>query len=110
MASNQNLQRQSEAELTRTFDQTVAVIAKQIGPKAFRPVRAVNAAVIDSLMTGLARRLATGPIKRIEQVREHYEQLLKTQVYWDAVQTGTSQEANVAARIDQATKEFALVK
>jgi hypothetical protein len=110
MASNQNLQRQSEEDLAKTFDQTVAMIAEYIGQKAFRPVRAVNAAVIDSLMTGIARRLSAGPIKKPEQLREHYEELLQTKVYWDAVQTGTSQEANVAARIEQATNAFASVK
>jgi Protein of unknown function DUF262 len=110
MASNQNLQRQSEEVLTETFDETVAAIALFIGPKAFRPLRSVNAAVIDSVMTGVARRLSAGPVKKPEQFREHYEQLLKTKAYLDAVQTGTSQEANVAARINEATKEFALVK
>jgi len=110
MASNQSLQRQNEEVLSKTFDQTVAMIGEHIGQKAFRPVRAVNAAVIDSLMTAVARRLSAGPIKKPEQLREHYEQLLKTKVYWDAVQTGTSQEANVTARLEQAMKEFALVK
>jgi uncharacterized protein with ParB-like and HNH nuclease domain len=110
MASNQDLQRQSEEDLTNTFDRTVATIAAHIGPKAFRPVRAVNAAVIDSLMIGVARRLSAGPIKKLKLLREHYEHLLDNKVYWDAVQTGTSQEANVATRIDQATKEFASVR
>lgn len=110
MASNQNLSRQSESDLTTVFENTTAVIAANIGDRAFRPVRAVNAAVIDSVMTGVARRLSTGPIKKTDQLAEHYDALLKSQDYLKAVETGTSQEANVQTRLDLATKAFASVK
>jgi hypothetical protein len=110
MASNQNLQRQSEDVLTGTFERTVKAISEYIGTKAFRPVRAVNAAVIDSLMTGVARRLAAGPVKKPEQLSDHYDSLMRSKEYLDSVQTGTSQEANVAARLEEATKAFATVK
>src|SRR2546427_145707 len=39
MASNQNLSRQSESDLTTVFENTTAVIAANIGDRAFRPVR-----------------------------------------------------------------------
>ncbi len=110
MASNRNLERQSDKELTKIFEETTAVIFEAIGTKAFRPVRAINAAVIDSVMTGVARRVSAGPIKKIEQLAHHYRLLMDNKDYWDAVQTGTSQEANVKTRMDIATKEFALVK
>ena len=110
MASNQNLSRQSEADLTKIFVATTAMIEEGIGPRAFRPVRAVNAAVIDSVMTGMARRLAAGPIKRIDRIAESYDALLKNPKYSDAVQTGTSQEANVQTRLDLATKAFASLR
>jgi hypothetical protein len=110
MASNKNLTQQSEADLTTVFERTITTIAANIGDRAFRPVRAVNAAVIDSLMTAVARQLAAGPINKPEQLRAHYDALLKNEKYRTAVETGTSQEANVQTRIDLATKEFALVK
>jgi hypothetical protein len=110
MASNQTLARQNEADLTTVFETTTATIAEFIGDRAFRPVRAVNAAVIDSVMTGVARRLAAGPIQKREQLHEYYRALLKNKDYWNAVQTGTSQEANVKARLDLATNEFASIK
>lgn len=110
MASNRNLERQGNNELTKIFEGTTAAIIEAIGAKAFRPVRAVNAAVIDSVMTGVARRLSVGPIKRIQQLAHHYRILMSNKEYWDAVQTGTSQEANVKSRMDLAAKEFALVK
>ena len=110
MASNQELARQSEAELTKLFEGTTAAIAQSIGDRAFRPVRAVNAAVIDSVMIGVARRLAAGPIQKPEQLSDRYAALVKTKEYVDAVLAGTSQEANVKTRLELATKEFASVK
>jgi hypothetical protein len=110
MASNRNLTRQSESELAAVFENTTGAIEATIGERAFRPVRAVNAAVIDSVMTGVARRLAAGPIKKLEQLLEHYDALLVNQEFLEAIQTGTSQEANVQTRLDLATKEFASVK
>ena len=110
MARNRQLAQQSEDELTKIFENTVAVIAKAIGHRAFRPERAVNAAVIDSVMTGVARRLAAGPIKAKEQLVQAYRKLLRNKLYRDAVETGTSQEAKVKMRIKKATKAFSLAK
>jgi hypothetical protein len=110
MASNKNLTNQDEDELTTVFERTTAAIVKGIGEKAFRPVRAVNAAVIDSLMVGVARRLSTGPIRKPERLRKHYDALLQNREYRNSVETGTSQEANVKNRLELAIKEFAAVK
>jgi len=110
MASNQNLQRQGKKDLAEIFEETTAAIAKAIGTRAFRPVRAINAAVIDSVMTGVARRLSHGPIRKKEQLAKRYDALLRNKAYRKAVETGTSQEANVEKRIQLATKAFASVK
>lgn len=110
MASNRDLQRQSQGELTKIFNQTTALIASSIGPRAFRLVRAVNAAVIDSVMTGVARRLAAGPLKRPTGLLEAYTSLVQNSAYKAAVETGTSQEGNVGTRLDLATKAFASIK
>jgi hypothetical protein len=110
MSQNKNLAHQSEKEITETFDKTVSAIATGIGHRAFRPVRAVNAAVIDSLMTGVAQRLASGPIQNPAEFLAAYEKLISNDTYRNAVETGTSQEANVTARFDEARKAFASVK
>lgn len=103
MATNRALQRQSQKELSNLFTQTVAAIRKGIGPKAFRPIRAVNAAVVDSLMTAVARRISEkGPITKksqFTQLNKQFETLLNTKGYKDAIETGTSQEANVQTRL-----------
>lgn len=110
IASNQHLKRQSKKELTAIFEETTSIIAKAVGTRAFRPVRAINAAVIDSVMTGVARRLSQGPIRKKEQLAKRYNALLRNKGYRKAVETGTSQEANVETRLRLATKAFASVK
>jgi Protein of unknown function DUF262 len=110
MASNQNLARQSEKDLKTVFEKTTAAIAEAIGSRAFRPVRGVNAAVIDSVMTGVAHRLSAGAIKSTNELVEHYDALLRDPKYRGAVETGTSQEANVTERLRLATEAFASVK
>jgi hypothetical protein len=110
MASNQRLKRQSHKELVGIFQETTLVIAKAIGVRAFRPVRAINAAVVDSIMTGIARRLAHGPIKDKKQLVRQYDRLLSNKKYLKAVETATSDEPNVNTRLTLATKAFASVR
>jgi hypothetical protein len=110
MASNRNLQKQAEKDLEAAFGNTVSLLAEAVGARAFRPIRAVNAAVIDSIMTGLARRLAKGAIKDKKQLVEKYDGLLKNDDYRKAVETGTSQETNVTNRLRLATEAFSGVK
>lgn len=110
MASNKDLALQREDELKRTFIDTVTVLDQAVGERAFRPVRAVNAAVVDSLMTGLARRTEGGPINDLPQVAHEHAVLMENQSYRGAVETGTSQESNVRTRLELATKAFANVQ
>ena len=110
MASNKDLARQREDELVRIFNATVTVLDEAIGVRAFRPVRAVNAAVVDSVMTGLARRVAQGPIINSSQVAQKYAVLMKNKSYRGAIETGTSQESNVETRLELAAEAFAKVK
>ncbi len=110
MAKNKDLKHQDEKELTKLFEGTTQAIEEGIGNKAFRPVRAVNAAVIDSLMVGVATRLKEGPIRKPKQLGKHYRTLLENLDYRAATETGTSQEANVKNRLDLAIKEFESVK
>jgi len=106
MASNRSLQRQGEPELVELFEKTVAVIHEGIGQRAFRPIRSVNAAVVDSLMTGIAKRVSQREVKNTEQLKQHYDRLIKSENYLAAVETGTSQEANVDTRLRLAQEAF----
>ncbi len=107
MAMNRNLERQSEAELREVFRKTISVLDSVLGHRAFRPKRAVNAAVVDSLMTGVAQRLRHGEIKNSNQFQHQYESLLLNEEYISATEKGTSQEARVEARMRLARDAFA---
>ncbi len=107
MSSNRHLGLQSEEELRAIFTLTTGTILEAIGVRAFRPRRAVNAAVVDSLMTGIAKRLAvTGPLHNLEPLKQNFETLMADKKYQDATETGTSQAANVTTRLTEAEKAF----
>ena len=110
MAGNRNLERQSAEQLRSTFASATSLISEVIGQRAFRPVRAVNAATIDSILTGVANRLARGAITDKDQFRKQYEDLLLNKTFRSAIETGTSQEANVRTRIQLATQAFESVQ
>lgn len=110
MATNRNLQKQSEKELREIFNRTTQTILEGIGGKAFRPKRAVNAAVVDSLMTGIAKRLLDkGDICDKRMLKLHFDELMQNANYMAAVETGTSQEANVRTRITSAEQAFSQI-
>ncbi len=107
MATNRHLQKQSGDELRQIFNKTTQIILEGIGEKAFRPQRAINAAVVDSLLTGIAKRLMNrGNIRDNDSLKVHFNQLMKNTAYISAVETGTSQEANVRTRLTLAEQAF----
>jgi hypothetical protein len=62
MADNRNIGDEDIKTLENTFATVVEVLRSAIGPKAFRTRSTVNAAVVDSLMVGVADRLDKGTI------------------------------------------------
>jgi uncharacterized protein with ParB-like and HNH nuclease domain len=107
MATNRRLEKQSRDELSSIFKDTAQTILDALGEKAFRPKRAINAAVVDSLMTGVAKRLlAKGRIKKVPEFKKRFERLLKDKDYIAATETGTAQEANVKTRLSKAETMF----
>lgn len=109
MASNRALTKHNEPELTGLFDATVAQILDAIGPRAFRLKNAVNAAVLDSLMVGVATRLASSPITSTEQFKAAYTSLLSDADYLAATGRATADEESVKTRLRLAKDAFAKV-
>ena len=110
MAANRHLKKQPRKDLAKIFTDTSRTILDGIGAKAFRPQRAVNAAVVDSVMVGVAKRiLAKGPVRNAAQLRTRFDQLMGDRDYITAIETGTAQEANVKKRLDRAEAAFANV-
>jgi hypothetical protein len=110
MANNKNLTKYTGDELTTLFENVVTLIHDSIGKRAFRLKNAVNAALVDSLMVGVASRLSSGPIENPILIEEHYRKLLHDQSYLKAVSSGTADEDSVTMRLSLAKKVFAEVE
>ncbi len=107
MAANRDLSKQSEAAIRGLFEPTTATILSALGARAFRLKNAVNAAVLDSLMVGVATRLAAGPIDDVAGMRRAYEHLLANSDYKDATSRATADEESVRTRLKLAKEAFA---
>ena len=108
MKSNRGLQKHTAAENRKLFHSTVKTILEKLGRNAFRPERAVNAALTDALMVGIARRLVKGSITT--EIRPEYKELLENERFRESIFAGTSQADNVRTRIQLATEAFAYVE
>lgn len=89
------------------FEKTIDTIFKCIGGKAFRPERALNAAMYDSVMVAIARRLDTAEISDLEALKREYTKLLSDSSYLSAISQSTSDDKNVEYRLKEVTTRFA---
>jgi len=103
---NQNLNKENEQEIESSFVDSINLISEAVGPKPFRLTNALNAAVFDSVMIGVARRLKFGKDIDREKVRRAYEELLKNNEFIAAVSKATAREDQVVQRIRLATHAF----
>jgi hypothetical protein len=106
LADNVDRTRSGAADLISTFEATVAAINAGIGSSAFRPVRSLNAAVVDSIMVGVARRVVKGPIVDPSEMRALYDDLIHNDEYSGATVSSTAAEESVSARLRLATEAF----
>lgn len=109
MGKNKKLSDEDAAAMTQNFRGTIDLILKSIGNRAFRPVRALNAAVFDSVMVGTTRRLENSPVINIEEFKRAYDALLGDQSFLDACGRGTASGERVRKRVELATAAFASV-
>ena len=110
MGKNRHFAIQDQRTLEGSFEPTITFLAQGLGRVAFRPERAINAAVYDAVMVALARRLDAGPIEDVAAFQAQYEKLLSDSDFMQACKTGTSQEKNVRTRINTATEFFGHLK
>jgi hypothetical protein len=110
MASNRNLTKQPEEVIRPLFEGTATAILKGIGQHAFRPYGAtVNAAVLESVMFGVATRLSAGPITEISALAPAYKELLQSPKYRAAVSSATADEDSVMTRLAESKAIFAKI-
>jgi hypothetical protein len=107
MGTNRKLQRQSREQLITAFVPIVRMIGETLGTTAFRPIRAINAAVFDAVMVGLARLVAAqGPVDH-DRFKRAYAELLENPEFQAAYSQSTSNEEQVKTRIAIATEQLA---
>jgi hypothetical protein len=109
MNANRTLSLRSADDLTKPFTTACSDIATHIGPKAFRLKSAVNAAVAESVLFGIARRQQKGPIRKPQLLKKAYDALLKDVVYIASVTRATADEERVKNRLRLAEQAFAKV-
>jgi hypothetical protein len=107
---HRNANREFLSTASATFTKTITLVETTIGSNAFRPERAINAAVFDSVMVGLAIRLKKSNVEHLETVRTTYEQLLARDDYKILWSRATADENNVRSRIARAVEAFSTVR
>lgn len=81
------------------FTTTVNFVHENLGGIAFRPERALNAAVFDSVMTVLAEKLEKSPKLSGKAFSQAYFELIKNKDFRKTYLEGTADEANVSERL-----------
>lgn len=107
LGHNRDLDRVSAGECTKDFVETISLVHRALGPKAFRPQRAFNAAVYDSVMIGISERIRSGSRPHDGTVASRYSELLENEEYLLSVTKSTADEDTVERRMGLAIRAFA---
>lgn len=107
MARHQKSRPQFLQDCARVFGQSIDLAFSYIGGRAFRRARAINAAIYDSTMVGLARRLEKGPVTDKSALNAAVKALSENVRYVETTARATADEASVAERLKLATEAFA---
>ena len=111
MAHRRHIDANASIVFTKLFESTCTAILKGIGAKAFKPKRAVNAALVDALMVGVATRARTNnKIKNHSQLKSAYRALLATPKFVESISRSTADEENVKKRLRLSIKVMSAVK
>lgn len=109
MAKNRNFEIYSKDELVKILSDTFNILHDAIGDKVFRLGNKINAAVYDSVMIGVAKRLLTNSDIDISKLKESYLSLLSDPTFLSYVESSTSSESSVKGRINQSIEIFKMI-
>lgn len=93
-------------ESERVFREAIESIHTHIGEGAFRIEKPLNAALFDSTMVAVARRLQKGQIQNASSFKSAYHQILNDARLRELLAGGTSDDNNVKERLKIATDFF----
>lgn len=105
MYKNKDLQKYDKVFLTDLFTKSISLIVEAKGNEAFRRGTAVNAAIFDSMMIGVAKRLNVSEMT-VEECRQKYDELVADASYMDNSTYSTADEKPLKERIRLAIEKF----
>jgi hypothetical protein len=106
MGKHRHPSAQEMQEMASAFEPAVKTIFDALESNAFKPTRALNAAVFDSVTIGVARGIANGLQINPDQLREQYSALLNDEQFGRATYRATADEDSVKTRIKLAETYF----
>jgi hypothetical protein len=106
LKDHQNMQGLDQSQLRNIFDVTCRVIYEGIGRNAFRPKTQINAALVDSLMCGIANRISTRPFTSLDELKPAYDKLVSNEEYLSSIARATADEDRVQKRLYLAKAAF----
>jgi hypothetical protein len=106
LAENRDRAGEDLEPLANLFRSATRDINAHIGKNAFRPVRPVNAAVLDAVMVGVMRRLSKEPNTDVAGLRAAYDTLLADSGFSAATTSSTADAESVQKRLALATAAF----
>jgi hypothetical protein len=109
LKTHRNLEGLNVEDLKARFIATCELLAAGPGGRAFRLTRQVNAALVDSVMVGLTRRLDKGPVDDPSNVTKALNRLLADEEFQTSIARATADEERVATRLQKATDAFAAI-
>ncbi len=109
MKQHKDLAPELAENMKKLFTDTVDKMFQAVGRTAFRPSRALNAAVFDSAMVGLARRLNSCPSPNIDRLAQSYGDLVKDSTFLELCGRGTAGEERVKERLRLADAAFSVL-
>jgi len=98
MFKNKDLQLHDKQFLTNLFTSAITLIVSAKGNDAFRRGNAVNAALFDSVMIGVAKRLQDSEMS-VDECREKYDRLMQDNTYMENATYSTADEKPLKERI-----------
>lgn len=102
MNKYRNLNDATAKKFRMQFSNTIGYVHQFVGKRAFRPKRAMNVAVYDSIMIAiLENKISNG-----DAIGKCYKRLMLDQKFLEACSAGTADEANVRERIRMAKEKF----
>lgn len=101
--TQRNSPKETLDKYSNSFVQVIDLWQEALGSSAFRPYQSLNAAVFDSMMVGLAQKIAVSGRLSPDRIAELYTALLADDEYMRTTRYSTSHENSVTLRMKKVT-------